>query len=177
MGGVVFGPTISTGSWPAGATITLINNGKILGRGGDGGFVNDSILQANGLPGATAIKATFPITIINNNLIGGGGGGGALGSLSGGPLVFPGGGGGGAGRANGKGGSYPLPGSILTGQDGTDTDGGAGGGIVAPGGDGGDLGQAGGSSPSGSGGAAGAAIDGSAFVTLSVAGDIRGAQI
>ena len=177
VGGVVFGPTISTGSWPAGATITLINNGKILGRGGDGGFVNDSILQANGLPGATAIKATFPITIINNNLIGGGGGGGALGSLSGGPLVFPGGGGGGAGRANGKGGSYPLPGSILTGQDGTDTDGGAGGGIVAPGGDGGDLGQAGGSSPSGSGGAAGAAIDGSAFVTLSVAGDIRGAQI
>lgn len=177
IGGVVFAPTISTGSWPAGASVTLINNGKILGKGGDGGFVNDSILQADGLPGATAIKATFPITIINNNLIGGGGGGGALGDLGAGPLVFPGGGGGGAGRANGKGGSFPLPGSILTGQDGTDTDGGAGGGAVAPGGDGGDLGQAGGSSPSGSGGAAGAAIDGSAFVTLSVAGDILGAQI
>lgn len=177
IGGVVFAPTISTGSWPAGASVTLINNGKILGKGGDGGFVNDSILQANGLPGATAIEATYPITIINNNLIGGGGGGGALGDLGAGPLVFPGGGGGGAGRANGKGGSFPLPGSILTGQDGTDTDGGAGGGIVAPGGDGGNLGQAGGSSPSGSGGAAGAAIEGSAFVTLSVAGDIRGAQI
>ena len=178
VGGVVAGPSLLTGDWPTGATITLINNGKILGRGGDGGFTSDAITQSNGGPGSTAFKATFPITIINNSLIGGGGGGGALGPTNLGPLAFPGGGGGGAGRTNGIGGAYYFDTlAILQGENGTDTDGGAGGGFLAVGGDGGDLGQAGASTTTSSGGAAGAAIEGSAFVTLSVAGDIRGAQI
>ena len=179
IGGVTSAPSISTGSWPTGASVTLINNGRILGKGGNGGFVINSNVQANGTDGTTAIQATFPITIINNNLIGGGGGGGALGPINPNPLVFSGGGGGGAGRKNGAGGSYTngVLVNILAGADGTDTAGGAGGGFVSVGGDGGDLGQAGNSTAAGSGGAAGNAITGSSFVTLSVVGDIRGSQV
>lgn len=96
--GVVIGstststPALATGDWPVGATLNLINNGSIVGRGGNGGnggsvtyivqpststTVDSVINPSNGQPGGDAIEATFDINITNNGLIGGGGGGGA----------------------------------------------------------------------------------------------------
>ena len=197
IGGVVAGPTISTGDWPAGADVTLQVNGQVLGRGGrggDGGFDGTA-----GEAGSTAILATRAISIVNNGTIAGGGGGGGGG---GGALDFSvfssasgGGGGGGAGKNVGAGGfGGPLgftPGQ--NGSDGTNTAGGAGGaggsdiGVQGgTGGAGGNLGQAGAAGgpgigdavdTGGAGGAAGAAIEGSSFVTLTGSGTIIGAQV
>jgi hypothetical protein len=92
------------GAFPGG--LTLINKGFIMGKGGDGGY-----LQANRTtyvtptPGGPAIALTGPISIDNaTGYIGGGGGGGA--GQSGKPdfifsrqdLYSPGGGGAGGGR-------------------------------------------------------------------------------
>lgn len=92
------------GAFPGG--LTLINKGFIMGKGGDGGY-----LQANRTtyltptPGGPAISLTGPISIDNAaGYIGGGGGGGA--GQSGKPdfiinrqdLYSPGGGGAGGGR-------------------------------------------------------------------------------
>ena len=67
------------GCFPQG--VTLINNGTIVGKGGQGGYGNwysacKSNYPINGQPGSHAIAVTVPITIINNGTIGGGGGGG-----------------------------------------------------------------------------------------------------
>lgn len=97
--GVVIGsdsasvPSIVSGDWPLGMDpINLVNNGTIVGRGGNGGTggrlqvalgfsassfsVISSINGGNGQPGGDAIEATFDIDLTNNGLIGGGGGGG-----------------------------------------------------------------------------------------------------
>jgi len=71
-------------SFFAGSTLALINNGIILGRGGDGGqgaFYNsgtDSIVGANrnGTTAGPAFIARYAISVTNNGTIGGGGGGG-----------------------------------------------------------------------------------------------------
>jgi hypothetical protein len=71
-------------SFYAGSTLALINNGTILGRGGDGGqgaFYNsgtDSIVGANrnGTTAGPAFIARYAISVTNNGTIGGGGGGG-----------------------------------------------------------------------------------------------------
>lgn len=61
------------GSWPGG--VKLINNGKILGRGGFGGSYNGSN-SINGQHGGHAISLGVGVIIENNGIIAGGGGGG-----------------------------------------------------------------------------------------------------
>jgi len=76
-------------SFYTGSTLALINNGTILGRGGDGGqgaFYNsgtDSIVGANrnGTTAGPAFIARYAISVTNNGTIGGGGGGGGGGGL------------------------------------------------------------------------------------------------
>lgn len=101
-------PAFDTGSGlPAGSTLTLINNGKIIGKGGQGGGVNTA-----GSPGGVAMNITIPATINSTSgyIAGGGGGGGGSANGSGG-----GGAGGGAGgvfgsAAGGIGGSLGVKG-------------------------------------------------------------------
>ena len=92
------------GAFPGG--LTLVNRGFIMGKGGDGGY-----LQANRStyiapePGGPAIGLTGPISVDNTNgYIGGGGGGGGGQTGTPGIIIFatplyaPGGGGAGGGR-------------------------------------------------------------------------------
>lgn len=98
------------GSYPGG--LKLINNGFIIGKGGNGG--SGSMTSAGFTPsytsvptaGGPALSLTGPITIDNTNgYIGGGGGGGAaawtvaMPTLFGSALLCPGGGGAGGGLA------------------------------------------------------------------------------
>lgn len=96
------------GSWPNG--ITLINNGFIMGMGGNG--ANGAGPATGSTAGGTAISLGVNATIINNSYIGGGGGGG--GNSSG-----PGGGGGAGGGAGGRGLIYASPSSLPGGAGGT----------------------------------------------------------
>lgn len=73
--------SLNTGTWPGGSNITLINNGNVLGRGGNGGNGGaGSSLGAGqaGGAGGNAINLSYPLTIdnTNGNIWGGGGGGG-----------------------------------------------------------------------------------------------------
>lgn len=119
------------GSWPGG--VTLINNGYIIGKGGQGGYFGA------GAPGGPAISIYVDCAITNNSYIAGGGGGG--GSAQSGSVC--GGGGGGAGGGNGAnstyssyvgyggaGGAPGAMGAIGTSNVGT---GGNGGGRILPG--------------------------------------------
>jgi len=93
------------GSFPGG--LELVNNGFIVGRGGNGGaggsVVSTTPTNATaGSAGGLALSVASAVTITNNGTIGGGGGGGG----GGGPLNensnkdfgYAGGGGGGGGR-------------------------------------------------------------------------------
>lgn len=68
-----------------GDTVSIINNGNIIGAGGNGGMGQSwskTISQANdGQPGGDAISLQFPTNIENNGTIAGGGGGGAGGYI------------------------------------------------------------------------------------------------
>lgn len=196
FGGVVIGSTsnavssIETGSWPAGAKITLqINSGGyVIGKGGLGADVD-------GTPedGGDAINLSYDLTLNNSGTLGGGGGGGNWATDLGGACEAA--GGGGAGYLVGEAGtgsqaSSPDPFSnpvVIAAEDGTTELGGSGaeaffGGSEpssATGGKGGDLGQAGavGSAPggSGSGGAPGKAVNLNGFtLTEEVSGNIAG---
>jgi len=117
-----------------GDTVTIINNGVVQGRGGNGGnalslpttgpvspFYSPAPNRkgGNGNPGGNALYVNRPTTITNNGTFAGGGGGGGGGSASirrapSGPPKQPGfanrflnggGGGGGAGYPGGSGGS------------------------------------------------------------------------
>jgi hypothetical protein len=80
-----------------GDTITLVNNGFIIGKGGNG--VETSGFNAvNGLPGGPAMSLGYNINITNNSYIAGGGGGGAAGPYPANAMT-----GGGAGGGNGGG--------------------------------------------------------------------------
>lgn len=106
------GLTLSGGT--TGDTLTLVNNGFIMGMGGAGGTLS----SRPGAPGGIALQLGYPITINNTNpvaYIGGGGGGGYAQGAGG-----RGGGGGAGGGAGGLAGSSGLAG-------------GAGGGIGASG--------------------------------------------
>lgn len=101
---------------PEGSNVDIINNGYIIGKGGNGETPTESA-QAGG----PAIDLNYPVTITNNFFIAGGGGGG------GGNLTYRGGGGGGAGGGAGgviqqlSGGTVPaggLPGGV--GEEGGD---------------------------------------------------------
>ena len=85
------GLTLSGGT--SGDTVTLVNNGYIMGQGGDSGYTSGGA----GYSGGPALSIGYPITINNTNgsaYIGGGGGGGGSSALG------QGGGGAGGGRAN-----------------------------------------------------------------------------
>jgi IPT/TIG domain/Salmonella virulence plasmid 65kDa B protein/Insecticide toxin TcdB middle/N-terminal region/FG-GAP-like repeat len=184
--------------FPAGSSLALINNGTIVGAGGNGG--NGSLGPTSGGTGGSALRAQFAVSVTNNGTIagGGGGGGGGLSQLynklvSGEPWIFAeggGGGGGGAGSVSGTGGTgdtnldYDTNGPGNPGQAGTATAGGAGGlrgavnwAVALNGGAGGGLGTAGTTSGTVVGGAAGAYAVGNASITWVVAGTrLGGAQ-
>lgn len=170
-------------TFPSGTSLSVINNGTILGKGGGGGSSPD--YPASGGAGGSAgpaLRVQYALSMTNNNRIaGGGGGGGGGGPSAGGCDPWPGGGGGG-GIGNGAAGSGGNPGSAgsLTGTGG----GGAGVGAPSSGGGGpggsyGSSGSGGGSSyirGGGSGGAAGGAIVGVSLVTFVATGTINGSQ-
>lgn len=188
-------PSLDTGVFASGDTIKLVNNDRIMGKGGLGGNGGNSGANAgaNGGNGGTAIKLQFPITIDNQDRInggagGGGGGGGAYGrgrqSTKHGQYYTAtaggGGGGGGAGRTQSAGGSGGSGASAGTaGSNSTQLNGGAGGSggsysvsyASAYGGDGGD---GGGQGANGSNGTAGSA-SGNYGTTSTGAGGTGGA--
>ena len=115
-------------TWTSGDVVKIINNGLIIGMGGNG----------NSGAGGTALSVAYPISITNNNTVGGGGGGGGQGGSGSaryygivgctfqGGTVFGCGGGGGGGRTgltNSAGGAGANAGGA-----GTSAGGGAGGG-------------------------------------------------
>jgi hypothetical protein len=116
-------PALETGgTFPGG--LTIINNGYIMGKGGQGGDCLGTNGVRNTEAGGTAIHITTNVTIDNSaGYIGGGGGGGGQG--------YGIGGGGGGGAGGGRGGRT---------QDGI-------GSYYPPGGVGGAIGQTGGSGP------------------------------
>lgn len=164
-------PALTTGnSWTSGDEIIIINNGTILGKGGNGG--NGSTSTANpGTAAGGALQAQFAVSIDNQNRIAGGGGGGGGGAGT----TFPneyyytiGGGGGGGGIGQGSGGSG-APSS--PGGGGPVTAGGSGtAGTLTTAGSGG----AGGTAPGGTAGAGGAG--GTYGSTGSTGGDIPGVR-
>lgn len=85
------------GSYPGG--LTLINNGFIIGKGGNGGYMVASTgAYVNPTAGGPAITLTGPISIDNTNgYIGGGGGGGSHLSTGTADRLYSAPGGGGAG--------------------------------------------------------------------------------
>lgn len=95
-------------SWAAGDTVTIINNGFIVGAGGNGADGPNRTYNSVGINGAAGGPAlrTQRATIINNasGTIGGGGGGGG----SGGGPFSGGGGGGGRGYNGGAGGAAGI---------------------------------------------------------------------
>jgi hypothetical protein len=92
------------GAFPGG--LTLINNGFIMGKGGDGGYLTSGRASYTApTSGGPAIALTGPISINNANGYiggGGGGGGGSTGAVAlfffATPMFAPGGGGAGGGR-------------------------------------------------------------------------------
>lgn len=113
-------PAYTTGTAiPAGSLLAIVNEGNIIGRGGDGGDAFDPALglTGEGEDGGTAINLTLDAEIINNfNIYGGGGGGGSMAfSISTGNLIPPPapafgffiGSGGGGGAGLGEGGTQP----------------------------------------------------------------------
>jgi hypothetical protein len=130
-----------TGStFPTSSVINIVNNGFIIGKGGQGGNGNALTAgTANGFNAGPALNLGNNITLTNNSYIagGGGGGGGSVGSGGGGGAGGGQGGNniassgsGGAGGAVGASGSVGTVGSIGTL---TRTAGGGGGGRILPG--------------------------------------------
>jgi hypothetical protein len=176
---------LDTGPFPTGSSVTIVNNGSILGAGGAGG--NGDV---DGSSGGPAIRSQVTTTINNLGIVGGGGGGGGGGTS----FVFKdayggGGGGGGQGQNGGAGGTGATgtAGPAGSGTSGTSTTPGSGGGGNSGnnGGSGGALGSSGSNGiDSGStgtihaGGASGAALIGKSFVNsgLGISGTVYGGQ-
>jgi hypothetical protein len=180
-----------SGSFPGG--VELINNGTIVGRGGNGGNggLGTRYGGSGGAGGGPALSVSTAITITNNSVIAGGGGGGG-----GGASDYRFGGGGGGGRSsltNSSGGSAAGPASA--GGAGTISAAGAGGNPWGSwdfyggyerggyGGSGGTWGASGsggsyatGASPApGSGGGSGSAVSGNSNITWVATGTRYGA--
>jgi len=129
--GVIVGSTsigvagLKTGTWPAGATVTLQIDlgGFSVGKGGNGEDGDGSPAAEDG---GDAIEMQFALEIINNGVIGGGGGGGDSDS----DAVAEAAGGGGAGAGIGISGASTFTGTeldfLIDAEDGTLEDGGAG---------------------------------------------------
>lgn len=155
-------------SFGGGDTVTIVNNGYIVGTGGGGGVGSNARngTGGGGSAGGNALYVARPTTVTNNGTVGAGGGGGGGGAGTGSNsnrgqfyVADGGGGGGGAGYNSGSGGaggsgggpqgsSPGQPGGTgsLTGGGGGGT-GGPNNGILngdgGPGGAGGGLGSAG----------------------------------
>jgi hypothetical protein len=187
--GVVVGSTseatysFDTGApFPVGSELSVVNNGTIAGKGGNGGSgsVQASVRGGAGISGGPALRAQVTLSLTNNGTIGGGGGGGGGGSFSGyngedGSPIVGGNGGGGAGNAVGSpGGTLMNGGNGIQGGNAGGNDGGRGGalgnsglsGLTASGGAWG-LG--------GNGGSAGVAIQGNSNIAWLVNGTRLGA--
>jgi hypothetical protein len=183
--------TVDT-SWAAGDTVTIVNNGTIVGRGGGGGGGGGGSQYAGGSPGGgggPALLVQRAITMNNlNRIAGGGGGGGGQGTLNytkGGGYYGGGGGGGGIGNGSAGGGGGNPEGAFLgiPGTAGTLTSAGNGGRSQACGPGGSNTGGAGGgygssgaagftgsscsdnNGPMGSGGSGGVCIQGNSNIT------------
>lgn len=157
-------PAFDVGTWPAGVTLVLILMGRIQGKGGNGGGSAGANGQAGGI--ALYTREAISLDVDEGEIWSGGGGGGGV--VGGGGTV---GGGGGAGQLPGNGGPGASPGDA-----GTTEAGGAGGPTAAAGGGPGLAGSN--AFGGGTGGAAGAAIDGVSFITVTEGpGDIQGSQI
>jgi hypothetical protein len=177
--------TVDT-SWASGDTVTIINNGTIIGRGGNGGNGRFySVSEATGSSGGGALYVQRATSINNVNRISGGGGGGAGGNgdssvLVGESFTAAGGGGGGGGIGLSSGGLATDGGTA--GQAGTLTSAGAGGarstygggGTSTNGGNGGSYGSSGSSTSYASGGASGAAVVGNSNITWIATGTRNG---
>lgn len=145
-------PALDTGTLPSGSTVTVINNGTVVGKGGAGGNggSNGNPNAVSGGIGGNAINAQLSITVNNTsgNVFGGGGGGGGggastyAGGVSG---AGGGGGGGGAGTACGIGGTGGVgdPYNGIAGTAGCSTGGAGGAGGIGFGGNGGNGGSGG----------------------------------
>jgi hypothetical protein len=114
---------LDTGPLPSGSTVTIVNNGTIVGGGGNGGDGGGPCLvtaPTSGANGGNAINTTVTISIENTNgYIYGGGGGGGGGATTCASFSSGGGGGGGGGGSGGTS-------SFGTAGSGTTTAGGAG---------------------------------------------------
>lgn len=167
--------TVDT-SWNPYDSLTIINNGYIVGKGGTGG-INYGGFNSPGGPGtnggpAMLIQTPVSINNFNGTIGGGGGGGGAAGSPSPAASYFVQSAGGGGGAGYGVGGPS---GYYYQGQPGTATLGGSGGVGYASvvGGYGGNLGHTGyigsqganGGASGGAGGEPGACLVGNNYVT------------
>lgn len=137
--GAVFGSTSTAdaafkqGLFPAGATLKIINQGQIIGRGGNGGaggqgeFDSESDTCIPGIPspgddGGPSTEFTTDVIIDNSfGLIAGGGGGsqGLFGYCSGSSVFGGNGGGGGQGFEGGEGGAAGIGLSGTNGNAGT----------------------------------------------------------
>lgn len=154
-------PALTITGATTGDTITLVNNGYIMGKGGDS-VHSYGTRRNDGRPGGPAISISYPLIITNNSYIGGGGGGGASAGY-----YVP-GAGGGAGGGNGSAGYSLAVGGLggdpgQAGQNGKMTyfwDGGGGGRIMP--GVGGVFHRGGTSDGGGGGGGAGGASAGRA---------------
>jgi hypothetical protein len=114
-------PALTTGNFPAG--LTIINNGYIIGRGGNGGA-----LTTNGNAGGNGLSLSCNASINNTNGVVAGGGGGGAGSAA---VVGGGGGGQGGGSGGSNGGTGGVGGSVgSSGANGTGTSGGGGGRVI-----------------------------------------------
>ena len=171
--------------------VELINNGYIVGMGGNGGSAN----SGSGSTGGTALSVFTVISITNNGTIGGGGGGGGAGGwgrITDGYQAFryANGGGGGGGRSSaaanssggtggGTGGAGPVSAAGSGGGGATGSNYGGGGYAYGGGGGsggnwgsngngggtGGHVSGIGGGSGGGGGGAGGAAVSGNGNIT------------
>lgn len=74
-------PAFTTGNIPAGSLVAIINNGNIIGKGGNGGTAYSPTAGTSGagFGGGNAVNLTVDAVIQNNfNIYGGGGGGSAM---------------------------------------------------------------------------------------------------
>jgi hypothetical protein len=117
------------GAWPGG--VSLVNNGYIIGKGGNGA---DTIGSPAPQSGGPALSIATAISILNNGYIAGGGGGGGFaggGGAGGGNGGASSGGGTGSGAAGGAVGAVGNNGQ--SGNNATGGDIGGGGGRILPG--------------------------------------------
>lgn len=114
-----------TGAFPAGSTLTIINNGYIQGMGGEGASYLGRNIYNNAGVGGNALYLQYPTDLQNNGYIWGGGGGGGAGSEVGGSNDNSAPGGGGAGVPGGVTNLSPWrPGYYYAATPGTQTAGG-----------------------------------------------------